>query len=126
MKLYDEIGFWLKRYIYLIPPFQLLVTLVISFIPINQNGYVGLGNSLGYSIATGLVYVAFFGFRNKYCLFTKISAYSLFFIAIFNFTAWCLVSESQYPIYENILQKLISSITVGLVFILFITKKIQK
>jgi len=122
----DAIAYWIKRYIYLIPPIQLLATLVISFLPVSNSDFVGLGNSLGYSIVTGVVYVTLFCLKDKYCLFTKVAAASLFLIAMLNFIAWCIVSIDQYAFYEIVIQKTVTGIAILLFFILLLIKKNPK
>jgi len=122
----DAVAYWIKRYVYLIPPIQLLVTLIVSFFPVSNSDYVGLGNSFGYGIVTGVVYVTFFCLKDKYCLFTKVAAASLLLIAIFNFIAWCIVSIDQYAFYEIVIQKTVTGIAILLFFILLLIKKNPK
>jgi hypothetical protein len=79
-----------QKYVYLIPIIQIIATFAVSFVDLTDNQWVYLGNSVGYSILTGLVYLAYFWNPYfKFCWFTKIAALGLLIIAIYNFLGAC-------------------------------------
>jgi len=83
-----------QKYIYLIPIIQIITTFVVSFFDLTNDDFVYLGNSVGYSVATGLVYVAYF-WNPSFCLFTRFSAIGLLLMAFYNLIAFC----TSYNIY---------------------------
>jgi len=69
---------FLKTYIYLIPPIQILLLVVLAFIEFfsdykfSQNEIIEIGINFGNSNATLLVYIVlFFHPKLRYCLFTR-------------------------------------------------------
>lgn len=79
-----DFQFILTRYIYLIPPIQMLLLLVIALIELVSTYRISdellfvLGVKLGNSWATLLVYfVLFFSNKFKYCSFTKMMVIAL-------------------------------------------------
>ena len=70
--------FWLKQYIYLLPIVLLVASLLSEFFDYN---YAVLGNLVGYSIATNILffYVFYYG---KYSWFTRLSPIGLITINI--------------------------------------------
>lgn len=117
-----EIKYWLKRLVFLLPPIQLLTAFIISFLNIDANAFVKLGNSLGFSITTGLIYVAHFCFTGRYCLFTRISSMCVLLIAVFNFFTSLFVGIDEYPIYENWYARIMSVVALVL-WVIFVNSK---
>lgn len=104
-----------QKYVYLIPIIQIIATFVVSFFDLTEYQWNVLGNSVGYSILTGLVYVAYFWNPHfKFCYFTKFSAVGLFLMAIYNLIA---VSIS-YEIYAYWFDRIIFAITLLLTALL--------
>jgi len=123
-ELYEDIKFCSKKYVYLIPPLHILFTLIVTFIDLNNMQWVKLGNSTGYSIMTGCVYIVLFVFNEKYCLFTRISAFGLFLISILNTVgSFYFTTIEDFAIYEKMHSKSISFLTILLTIIYLLTKK---
>lgn len=104
----------LVRYTYLIPPIQLLITLLFTFIDLErtiENSYIleKLGNAVGYSIFTGLVYIRLFCYSN-YCVFTKFSAVAIFTMSLINL----LGNYINYELYSDMYDRIIIIATIVL------------
>jgi len=117
-----EFSYWIKRYVYLLPPLQLLSAFVLSFVEIDGYSWVKWGNGSGFSIATGVVYFVLFVIIGRYCLFTKVAACGLFFISLFNFITSFYVTAENYIVYENAYAKIISSLSLVMTFIITLKK----
>ena len=124
-KLFDDLMYWLKKYVYIIPIIHIALTLLVTFIDFDFWGYVRLGNSSGYSILTGLVYMVLFVYKTNYCLFTKVSVIGLFFIAILNcFGSLFLTTPEAFLEYEKLHSRAIVAIVLALTLIsTFIPRK---
>jgi hypothetical protein len=108
------------KYIYLIPPIQILLTLSLCFIEVDAYLAVVLGNSVGYSILTSFIYlVEFIISDKKYCIFTKTSALGVLGLSVFNFIG---AFYSEYANYEKDLTILTFSITLILTLLLYLRK----
>jgi len=70
--------FWLKQYIYLLPSLMLVASFFSVFIDFN---YVVVGNILGYSLLTNIVFFFVF-YYGDYCVFTRLSPIGLIAINI--------------------------------------------
>ena len=104
-----------QKYIYLIPIIQIIATFVVSFFDLTEYQWVYLGNSVGYSVATGLVYVAYFWNPSfKFCYFTKFSAVGLLLMALYNFIG----KTFEYKIYVEWFDRIVFAITLILTFLL--------
>lgn len=122
-KLYTDFAWYSKKYVYIIPPIHILLTLIISFSEISDIGWIRHGNSTGYSMLTSFVYIVVFIFSGKYCLFTRLASIGLFAIATFNFIASFIVNSENYPHYENLFSKIIVFFVLGLLAVLSLTLK---
>lgn len=112
----------LIRYTYLIPPIQLLITLLFTFIDLErtvENSYVleKLGNSIGYSVLTGLVYIRLFYYSN-YCVFTKFSSVAILMMSVINL----LGNYINYNLYSNIYDRSIIIATIVLTILYSLRK----
>jgi hypothetical protein len=114
-----------KDYVYIIPPLQLLHAFVLSFIEVDQYKWVVIGNSDGFSVATGLVYVSFFCYTKRFCLFTRIASWSVFSISVFNLISALVLSSYKYPIYEAWYARIATGIAVAL-WVIYFNSKSQK
>jgi hypothetical protein len=104
-----------QKYVYLIPIIQIIATFVVSFFDLTKYQWLFLGNSIGYSILTGLVYVAYFWNPHfKFCYFTKIAAVGLFLMAVYNLIGIAL----EYDIYTMWFDRIVFAITLILTFLL--------
>ena len=104
-----------QKYVYLIPIIQIIATFVVSFFDLTEYQWVYLGNSVGYSILTGLVYVAYFwNPLFKFCYFTKFSAVGLLLMALYNL----LAVNVDYDIYTHWFDRIIFIITLLLTALL--------
>lgn len=115
----------LYKYTYLIPPIQLIATLLVALFP-NYTSKIAviLGNSIGYSILTSLVYIKHFWITNKkYCLFTKASVFGVSFLAVFNTLGYYVYSEKYYTEYEKGLTLIAFLLTLFLLIVLYIQKR---
>lgn len=76
----------IDRYIYLIPVFMLFATLVTNFVDyvaLSSYNYIVVGNSVGCSLATNLVFYYLFNkTKKRYCWFTRTTPKYLAFINI--------------------------------------------
>jgi hypothetical protein len=109
-----------QKYVYLIPIIQIIATFVVSFFDLTEYQWIFLGNSVGYSILTGLVYVAYFWNPSfKFCYFTKLSAVGLLLMAVYNFIG----KTFEYKIYEQWFDRIIFTTALLLVLILNIKKE---
>lgn len=70
--------FWLKQYVYLLPIVLLVASLLSVFFDYN---YVVVGNLVGYSIATNILFFYVFYYGN-YCWLTRLSPIGLIMINI--------------------------------------------
>ena len=112
-------AFLIKR-IYLLPIIQIIATFLVSFFDLTEYQWNFLGNSVGYSILTGLVYVVLFWSPfYKFCYFTKLAAVGLLFMAIYNFIG----KAFEYKIYEQWFDRIIFTTVLLLVLILNIKKE---
>lgn len=115
-----ELMYILKNHVYIIPPIQLLHAFVLSFFEVDNSSWVVIGNADGFSIATGLVYVSFFCYSKRYCLFTQIASWSVLMISIFNFFTFVFLNEKeQYPIYEAWYARIVTVVAVVLWVVYF-------
>lgn len=106
---------YLRKYLYLIPIIQLTATFLLCFIDVDTVDFVMLGNSIGYSILTSLIYIVEFILNKKnYCLLTKASVFGVLILSIFNFIG---SFYNDYSKYENDLTIISFSIIIGLVII---------
>lgn len=119
------------KFIYLIPPIIVLITFVISFLDINNDDFLILGNSCGYSMLILLPALYLYLCTGKYCFFTKASVVGLFFISIFN-TLGAVIQKfdksiETYNTYSNDLSILVCLLVFILTSILYIynTKKLK-
>jgi hypothetical protein len=111
VKAFDSFCRTLRKYVYLLPIVQIIATFVVSFFELTDNDFVYLGNSVGYSVITGLVYVAYF--RNvSFCAFTRFSAIGLFLIAIYNLIGVAI----EYDIYTMWFDRIVFAIVLILTF----------
>jgi hypothetical protein len=109
-----------QKYVYLIPIIQIIATFVVSFFDLTEYQWIFLGNSVGYSILTGLVYVVLFWSPfYKFCYFTKLSAVGLLLMAVYNFIG----KAFEYKIYEQWFDRIIVTTVLLLVLILNIKKE---
>ena len=113
----------INKYIFIVPPIQIIITLIICFIDVEYLDFVKLGNSFGYSITTSIVYVAFFCFNKKYCFFTKAASFSLLIIAVFNFISSFFFNQDDYMKYELLFSKVVVLICLTLVSIITLTTR---
>lgn len=123
LKIFSRIYAFIRKYIFLIPIVQIIATFIVSFFDLNEYQWLFLGNSVGYSILTGIIYV--FIFWNpffKFCIFTKFSAVGLLLMAIYNFIA----KTFEYKMYVEWFDKIIFSIVLLLVLILNVKKPCAK
>lgn len=119
----EQIKRFIYRYLYLIPCIQILLTFILCFIEVDTSIWVVLGNSVGYSILTSIVYLSeFILSRKKYCLFTKTSAAGVGFLSIFNFIG---SFYSDYYLYEKDLTIFTFSIIVILTLFLYFQNEIN-
>lgn len=102
-----------RKYVYLIPIIQIIATFVVSFFDLTNSDFVYLGNSVGYSVATGLVYVAYF-WNTSFCYFTRFSSVGLFLMALYNLIAYCI----PYEIYTYLFDRIIFIIVLFLTALL--------
>ena len=114
------------KYIYLVPPIIVLITFVVSFIDINDDDFLILGNSCGYSMLILLPIMYFYLYTGKYCFFTKASVVGLFMISMFN-TLGAVIQKydksiQTYNTYSNDLSILICLLVFILTSILYIYK----
>lgn len=108
------------KYLYLVPPIQILLTLALCFTEVDAHLAVILGNTVGYSILTSFIYIVEFILSGKkYCIFTKTSALGVLLLSIFNTIG---AFYSNYANYEKDLTILAFSITIILTFILYLRK----
>lgn len=106
---------WLPKYVYLIPIIQIIATFVVSFFDLTEYQWTFLGNSVGYSVLTGIVYVILFWNPSfKYCWFTKISAIGLLIMAMINLIGQFL----EFKDYIKYFDRAIFSIVLLMVFVL--------
>lgn len=118
-KIITSLHAFLMKYVYLIPIIQIIATFVVSFFDLNEYQWNVLGNSVGYSILTGIVYVVFFWNPFlKFCLFTKFSAVGVLLMAIYNFIG----KTFEYQLYTEIFDRIIFCVVLFLVFILNVKK----
>lgn len=117
-----EFAYWVKQYVYILPPLQLISAFVLSFVEIDGYSWVKWGNGSGFSVVTGIVYLVLFVIIGRYCLFTKVAAFGLFLISLFNFITSFYVTAENYIIYENAYAKIISALTLFLTLILTLKK----
>lgn len=122
-KIITSVYAFLMKHVYLIPIVQIIATFVVSFFDLTNYQWLFLGNSVGYSILTGIVYVLFFWNPFfKFCYFTKFAAIGLFFMAVYNFIG----KTSEYEIYVEWFDKMIFCIVLFLVLILNVKKPCAK
>lgn len=82
----------IQKYLFVIPILLLVASLLSSFIKID---YIAVGNILGYSIATNIVF--YFYFRNKRnCPFSRSSIIGLFLLNII-----CLLESLNFIDYKS-------------------------
>ena len=113
VKMFDSFCITLRKYVYLLPIVQIIATFVVSFFELTNTDFIYLGNSVGYSVVTGLVYVAYF--RNVlFCAFTRFSAIGLFLMALYNLIAYCI----PYEIYTYWFDRIIFIIVLFLTALL--------
>jgi hypothetical protein len=87
----------------------------VSFFDLTEYQWLFLGNSVGYSILTGLVYVAYFWSPfYKFCYFTKLAAVGLLLMAVYNFIG----KAFEYKIYVEWFDRIVFAITLILTFLL--------
>jgi hypothetical protein len=104
-----------QKYVYLIPIIQIIATFIVSFFDLNKNQWLFLGNSVGYSILTGLVYVVLFWSPfYKFCYFTKLASVGLLLMAFYNLIAVSI----PYEIYAYWFDRIIFAITLLLTALL--------
>lgn len=113
LKIAQIIYAFLIKHIYLLPIIQIIATFVVSFFDLTEYQWIFLGNSVGYSILTGLVYVVLF-WSPSYCSFTKFSAVGLLIIAIYNLIGITL----EYDIYTAWFDRIVFAITLILTFLM--------
>jgi hypothetical protein len=120
LNLAQTIYAFLIKYIYLLPIIQIIATFVVSFFDLTEYQWLFLGNSVGYSILTGLVYVVLFWSPfYKFCYFTKLAAVGLLLMAIYNFIG----KTFEYKIYVEWFDRIIFVTVLLLVLILNIKKE---
>lgn len=112
----------LVRYAYLIPPIQLLATLLLTFFDFKRVAedldiLEKLGNSIGYSVLTGLVYVRLFCYSN-YCSFTKFSSVAVLLMSLINLFG----NYINYELYSVIYDRTIILSTIGLTILYSLIK----
>lgn len=104
-----------QKYVYLIPIIQIIVTFAVSFFDLTEAIWLYLGNSVGYSVLTGLVYVVYFWNPHfKFCYFTKLSSVGILLMAIYNLIGIAL----DYDIYTMWFDRIVFAVTLILTFLL--------
>ena len=100
-----------RKYLYLLPIINYLITVYVYFIPIDTIDWVFIGNLGGYSIVTSLVYVGKFCFSRVYCFFTKAICVGL--LLIFN-TISCnlFTTVEEYQVYEALFAKIVTILII--------------
>jgi hypothetical protein len=109
--------FFLKQYIYLLPIFLFVADLLSLFIDFN---FVVMGNILGYSLITNIVFIYVFSYGN-YCWFTKLAPFGMIALNLLNIIGYYLVDKSY--IFWYVIS--IFCVILTLVLILEISKKIK-
>jgi len=86
---------FLNKYIYLTQPTILLFTLISNFYDLN---YVVLGNLVGNSLITNVVFFCYFNYKGNFCWFTKRAPVALILINLldifgvyFDYYVYCKV-----------------------------------
>ncbi len=100
----------LDRYIYLVPIFMLLITLVTNFVDYNKGvyNYVVLGNGVGYSIATNIVFFYHFNFTNKhYCWFTRKTPIGLLLVNVIDMIGFYMRHKDYSCIFNIVICSII-------------------
>ncbi len=109
--------FWLKQYVYLLPIVLLVASLLSVFFDYN---YVVVGNLVGYSIATNVLFLLHF-YYGKYCWFTRLSPIGLIAINIVDIIG-NYMEEEFYNFWYVIV---IFSVILTLTLILELDKRIK-
>ena len=109
--------FWLKQYVYLLPIVLLVASLLSVFFDYN---YVVVGNLVGYSIATNILFLYVF-YYGKYCWFTRLSPIGLIMINIVDIVG-NYISDKFYNFWYVIA---IFSVILTLTIILELDKRIK-
>lgn len=110
--------FWLKQYIFLLPIILLGVDFIDLFVDYN---YVIMGNLLGYSLATNVLFFYIF-FYGNYCYFTRLAPIGLCLINITNIIGFYM-SDKFYNFWYVVS---IVFVILTLSLILEINKRIER
>lgn len=108
----------LDRYIFLVPIFMILASLLSNFIDLN---YVLAGNLIGYSIAGNLAMFYFFNYKGRYCWFTRNAPIGLILVNFVDIIG-VYISEKNYIFWFNVV--ICSTFTI-LALIFFIKKRLE-
>jgi len=106
---------FLDRYIYFVPIIMLLAGLYTSFVEYSGNvyNYTVVGNTIGWSIFSSIVFFYFFNFKGNYCWFTRNAPIGLILINIADILGFYF----NYKIYSVLFNIVVCGIIITLALI---------
>lgn len=93
---------WTLNFIMLTPFILLLISSISCFLPNSLTLFTGLSNVFGFSIITNL-YFLFYAHKHKFCMYSKISIYTLILLNILNITNLIFDLGTLYNLYDQII-----------------------